>query len=150
MEKIKKLRQTFAKEKIDGYIVPKNDEFFEEYLPINKDRLNYISNFSGSFGFSIILKKKNYLFVDGRYTLQANKQSGAFFKIITLPCSMPANLIKKRYLIGYDPRLFTKKTLKNFFHKDIIFKAIEDNLVDKIWKRKSKINKKTFKKKSEI
>ena len=144
MEKIKKLRQTFAKEKIDGYIVPKNDEFFEEYLPINKDRLNYISNFSGSFGLSIILKKKNYLFVDGRYTLQANKQSGAFFKILTLPCSMPADLVKKKYLIGYDPRLFTKKTLKNFFHKDITFKAIEDNLVDKIWKRKSKINKKTF------
>ena len=34
---------------------------------------------------SIILKKKNYLFVDGRYTLQANNQSGKSFKIITIP-----------------------------------------------------------------
>ena len=31
MEKIKKLRDLFKKEKIDGYLVPKNDEFFEEY-----------------------------------------------------------------------------------------------------------------------
>ena len=27
---------------------------------------------------SLILKNNNYLFVDGRYTLQAIKQSGAF------------------------------------------------------------------------
>ena len=46
MEKIKKLRKTFVKEKIDGYIIPKNDEFFGEYIPMSKDRLNYISNFS--------------------------------------------------------------------------------------------------------
>ena len=37
------------------------------------DRLNYITNFSGSFGLSLILKEKSYLFVDGRYTLQASK-----------------------------------------------------------------------------
>ena len=34
MEKIKKLRKLFKKEKIDGYIVPKNDEFFGEYILI--------------------------------------------------------------------------------------------------------------------
>ena len=28
MEKISKLRKSFSKEKIDGYIIPKNDEFF--------------------------------------------------------------------------------------------------------------------------
>ena len=81
MEKVKLLKQLIKKEKIDGYIVPKNDEFFAEYLPPHNDRLNYISNFSGSYGFSLILKNKNYLFVDGRYTLQANNQSGKFFKI---------------------------------------------------------------------
>ena len=33
MEKIKKLKQNFSKcEKIDGYIIPKNDEFFGEYF----------------------------------------------------------------------------------------------------------------------
>ena len=68
------------KEEIDGYLVPKNDEFFGEYIDKRNDRLNYISNFSGSFGFALILKNKNYLFVDGRYTLQANKQSESFLR----------------------------------------------------------------------
>ena len=81
MEKISKLRKILNKEKIDGYLIPKNNEFFGEYVPDYNDRLNYISNFSGSYGFSLILKKKNYLFIDGRYTLQAKKQSGDFFKI---------------------------------------------------------------------
>ena len=79
MEKINKLKKILLNEKIDGYIIPKNDEFFGEYIPEYKDRLKYISNFSGSYGFAIILKNKNFLFVDGRYTLQANKQSGKFF-----------------------------------------------------------------------
>ena len=93
MEKIKKLKQTFKKEKIDGYIIPKNDEFFGEYIPDHNDRLRYISNFTGSYGFSLILKNKNYLFVDGRYTLQANNQSGKFFKLITFPHNMPRTLL---------------------------------------------------------
>ena len=33
----------------------------------------------------LILKKKNYLFVDGRYTLQAKRQSGKVFQILTIP-----------------------------------------------------------------
>ena len=79
MEKIKKLRNIFKRENIDGYLIPKNDEFFNEYLSSHNDRLSYISNFTGSYGFSLILKDKNYLFVDGRYSLQAFNQSGKFF-----------------------------------------------------------------------
>ena len=84
MEKIKKLRKIFIRENIDGYIIPKNDEFFGEYIAEGNDRLNYLTNFSGSYGFSLLLKNKNFLFVDGRYTLQATAQSGENFKIITI------------------------------------------------------------------
>ncbi len=145
MEKIRKLKKTFNIEKVDGYIIPKNDEFFGESVPFYNDRLNYISNFSGSYGFSLILKKKNYLFVDGRYTLQATKQSGSFFKIVTFPNLLPKDILKKKkYLIGYDPALFTRKTLNIFLNKNTSLKPIKDNLVDKIWKRNSKIKSKKF------
>ena len=60
MEKIEKLKRIFKIERIDGYIVPKNDEFFSEYTPNHNDRLNFITNFSGSFGLALILKNKNY------------------------------------------------------------------------------------------
>ena len=115
MEKINKLKKIFLREKIDGYIVPKNDEFFGEYIPAHNDRLNFISNFTGSYGFALILKNKNYLFVDGRYTLQAHQQSNDNFKIITFPQEMPSDILKKQNLtIGFDPKLFTRKTLYTF------------------------------------
>ena len=133
MEKIKKLKYSFQKEQIDGYIIPKNDEFFGEYIPNYNDRLNFISNFTGSYGFSLILKKDNFLFVDGRYTLQASKECGKFFKIITFPKRMPYDILKgKKISIGFDPKLFTKKTLNTFFGKNSCkLKPIKNNLVDK-------------------
>ena len=56
MEKIEKLKK-FLRKKIDGYIVPKNDEFFCEYIPDHNDRLNFISKFNGSYGFALNIKK---------------------------------------------------------------------------------------------
>ena len=63
---INELRSKFKKYVIDGYVIPKNDDYFTEYSKLN--RLEVISNFSGSAGLAIILKNKNYLFTDGRYT----------------------------------------------------------------------------------
>ena len=60
MEKIKKLRLLFKKENIDGYIIPKNDEFHGEYTPEYNDRLKFITNFSGSYGYALVLKNKNF------------------------------------------------------------------------------------------
>ncbi len=125
-EKIKKLRQNFIKYKIDGYIVPKNDEFFSENVFF--DRLKLISNFDGSAGMAIILKNKNYLFVDGRYTIQAKKQSGILFKVIEIHKSLPHKILKNLYL-GYDPKLFTKNQLNFYFGKNLILKPIDRNLI---------------------
>ena len=146
MEKIKKLKEIFNEERIDGYIITKNDEFFGEYIPEHNDRLRYISNFTGSYGFALILKNKNYLFVDGRYTLQAHSQAGKFFSIITFPNKMPKDILKNRRLvIGFDPKLFTKNIFGIFFGKNNCkFKPINNNLVDKIWKRKIKTYKNYF------
>tara|TARA_B100000900_G_scaffold339828_1_gene302436 strand:+ start:108 stop:1826 length:1719 start_codon:yes stop_codon:yes gene_type:complete len=146
MEKIKKIKKILERENIDGYIIPKNDEFFEESVPDHNDRLKFISNFTGSFGFALILKNKNYLFVDGRYTLQANNQSGEFFKIITIPDKKPYDVINgQKLLIGFDPKLFTKEFLNTFFSKTFCkFKSLDYNLIDEIWKRRKKVSKKKF------
>jgi len=146
MEKIEKLKKILIREKLDGYLIPKNDEFFGEYIPEQNDRLNFISDFNGSYGFALILKNKNYLFVDGRYTLQAKNQSGNNFKIITLPNNMPKDILKeKKFSIGYDPHLLTKHFFDIFFKKtNIKFLPLRENLIDKIWRRKKKIKIKKF------
>ena len=64
-QKLKELKNKFNRYGIDGYLIPKNDEYFSEFA--KKDKLKTITGFDGSFGLAIILKKKNFLFVDGRY-----------------------------------------------------------------------------------
>ena len=132
-KKIKILREKFNKYAIDGYIVPKNDEFFSEYAI--KDRLKIISNFNGSAGFAIITKKINYLFVDGRYTIQAKQQSGNHFKIIETHKYLPKKIIKELKL-GFDPSLFTKKIIDYNFGRSLNLKPIENNLIDEIYQNK--------------
>ena len=130
-EKIEKLKELITIHKLDGYIVPKNDAYFSEFaIP---DRLKTISNFSGSAGFAVITKKKNYLFVDGRYTIQAKNQAGKFFKIIEIPKMTPNEIFrkhKKKLLLGFDPQLFTNRSLKNNFKDSCNFLQVKNNLID--------------------
>ena len=103
--KIAKLKKLIQANNLDGYIIPKNDAYFSEYS--YPDRLKTISNFSGSAGFAIILKGKNYLFVDGRYVIQAQIQSGKYFKILEVPKFSTEYIfkkIKKKLLLGFDPQ----------------------------------------------
>ena len=137
-KRIKLLRSKFIHHKIDGYVIPKNDQFFSEYAA--EDRLKIISNFSGSAGLAIVLKKKSYLFVDGRYTIQAQQQSGKKFKIIEIHKFLPFKIIKNLKL-GFDPSLFTRKQLNVYFNNSLILKPINKNLVDEIYKDKTSKNK---------
>ena len=139
-KRISKLRDKFLDFGIDGYIVPKNDEFFSEYS--QKDRLKTISNFNGSAGFAIILKRQNYLFVDGRYTIQAEIESGKEFKIINLSKILNCKLFKNLTL-GIDPRLFTFEQINDFFRKYNKIKEIKQNLIDLIY-NKYQVNTKPF------
>ena len=140
-KRIRQLRKKFNQFNIDGYIVPKNDEFFSEYAAI--DRLKIISNFSGSAGLAVILKKNNYLFVDGRYTIQAQQQSGKQFKIIEIHKFLPHSLIKNLTL-GFDPNLLTKRQLYGYFGKFLELKQINNNLIDEIYKKRNLRAKKFF------
>ena len=127
------LRKKFKKYNIDGYVIPKNDDYFTEYSKIN--RLKIISNFSGSAGLAIILKNKNYLFTDGRYTIQSQIESGKNFEIINFEKLINCNLFKNLKL-GIDPKLFTYNQIKKYFLKYNKVKFIKENLIDQIEKKK--------------
>ena len=139
------LKKLMNNENIDGYIVPKNDEFFSEYSFPN--RLKLISNFSGSAGLGIILKDKNFLFVDGRYTLQANIECGKNFKIFEIPKIRPFDLItkiKNKLTLGFDPKLFTEFSLKSNFRDTCNLIPINNNLIDEIFNLKNNYKVKEF------
>ena len=79
------------------------------------------------------------MFVDGRYTIQAKQESGKNFNIIEIHKSLPNTIIKNLNL-GYDPKIFTSKNLKNYFSNNNLT-LINDNLIDQIFKFKEKKTK---------
>ncbi|MDC1079604.1 aminopeptidase family protein P [Candidatus Pelagibacter sp.] len=141
------LRKKFKKYDIDGYVIPKNDDYFTEYSKIN--RLKIISNFSGSAGLAVILKDKNYLFTDGRYTIQSEIESGKYFKIVNFEKIINCNLFKNLKL-GLDPKLFTHQQINNYFLNNNKIKFLSNNLIDEIKNQKAIKSSPFFPLKSEI
>ena len=64
--RIKLLREKFSKFNIDGYIIPKNDDYFGEYSEVNyicsecnrKTTKHYDKIFNFSFAFSPTIQEK--------------------------------------------------------------------------------------------
>ncbi len=127
-QKLKELKNKFYHHKIDGYVVPKNDEYFSEFS--KKDKLKTITGFDGSFGLAIILKKKNFLFVDGRYIEQAKIQTGKKFKIFEIPKKLPYQILSSRLNLGFDPTVFTSRSLIYFFRHKIKLTPINKRLLN--------------------
>ena len=127
-----KINNIIISNNLDGYILPKNDNYFTEYSKINN--LRSVTKFSGSAGFAVFLKNKKYLFVDGRYTIQAEKESGNKFKICEIPYIWPKDILEKKIKIGFDPSLFTWGTLNKYFggEYDLIPIKLKSKIKNKI------------------
>eukprot|EP01037_Dinobryon_pediforme_P011330 gene11330-11417_t len=68
------LRKFLKDNQCEGMIVPRANCFQGEDVAPFEERLAWLTGFTGSAGFAIVLLEKACLFVDGRYTLQAQKQ----------------------------------------------------------------------------
>ncbi len=137
------LRAEMKSLKIDGFIVPHDDEYQNEYIPAYAERLMWVSGFSGSAGAAIILADSAVIFVDGRYTLQVRQQTDdAFFQyedvVETPPDQWLADHAAKNLRIGYDPMLHTKagveKLEKAAKKAGFALVALDRNPIDAAWK----------------
>ncbi len=110
------IRSAMARQGIDGFLIPHEDEHQNEYLPAANDRLAWATGFTGSAGAAVILKEKAAIFVDGRYTLQVRDQvdEGLFEIRDLLDGGVSAYLqeaARPGWTIGYDPHLHSPDAL---------------------------------------
>jgi Xaa-Pro aminopeptidase len=111
-ERLQRLRQTLAAEELNGFLLPRSDEFQNEYVAPDAEQLLWLTGFSGSWGTAAVLMDKAALFIDGRYTLQAAAQvDGSAYEIVNIADCSIANSLKQNLKsgdrLGYDPRLHT-------------------------------------------
>ncbi len=136
------LRALLKKNRLDAYLVPRQDEFQGEYVSAYAERLKWISGFSGSWGIAIITAADAFIFVDGRYTVQVRDQIDTkLFKPLHLVETPPHKWIegnlKKGTRIGFDPWLTTIADADRFQAacKNIGANLVPlaSNLIDQIW-----------------
>jgi len=143
------LRAEMAKRKIDGFFIPRADEFQGEYVPARAERLEWITGFTGSAGYAVALTDKAAFFTDGRYTLQAQTQvDKKDFEICSLsedqppaPTMTPVEWIEKNLpqgaRFGIDPWVHTPNDIKKI--RDAVTRAggtlvlLDDNPLDAAW-----------------
>ena len=73
-QRLNAIRQWLEKENIDALIIPHEDEYLGEYIPLHNERLHWLTGFTGSAGLAVVTQHKAAIFVDGRYTVQVTKQ----------------------------------------------------------------------------
>ncbi len=70
-EKLALLREEMSKHNIDAFIVYSADPHMSEYLPNEWQERSWLTGFTGSAGFVVVMKEKAGLWTDGRYFTQA-------------------------------------------------------------------------------
>lgn len=118
-EKLTRLRAELARQGVAGFIVPRADEHQGEYVPPSAERLAWLTGFTGSAGLAVVLRAHAAMFVDGRYTLQAEAQvDGALYErrhLVEQPAAdwIAAHLPSGETL-GYDPWLLTPGDVERY------------------------------------
>ena len=136
------LRAAFDALGIDGFLVPRADEYQGEYVPASAERLAWLTGFTGSAGVALVMRGQAVVFVDGRYVTQLAEQvDGNVYTGGDLVGEPPhlwlANHAPKGFRLGIDPGLHTGAEVRR------LEKALADlggalvllphNPLDRIW-----------------
>src|SRR5689334_7328149 len=136
------LRAALARRGLAGFVVPRADRHQNEYLPASEERLAWLTGFTGSAGFAIVLADRAAIFVDGRYTLQVRDQVDTdVFAVEHLIDSPPETWLEANLpagaKLGYDPWLHTvegaQKLAKACAAANAALVPAEPNPIDALW-----------------
>ncbi|MGC6496831.1 MAG: aminopeptidase P family protein [Candidatus Puniceispirillaceae bacterium] len=139
---VARLRDRLQTIGLDGWYIGREDMFQGEEVPPCEERLAFVSGFTGSAGYGVVMAESAALFSDGRYSLQMASQSdAALWSTHTLPEASLSGWLKQAdgagKRIGVDPRLVTvagfRRLEKSCRDAGAALVAHADNPVDAIW-----------------
>jgi Xaa-Pro aminopeptidase len=141
-DRIDRLRQVLKAQKLDAFIIPQGDMWNGEHPDLCDQRFQFICGFDASAGYVVVTYDKATVLIDGRYTVQANKQIdpdvfdiGYYTK--TSPIDYAISCLEEGNVVGYDPWLHTQSNVKTMQKKcdasGVILQPVAHNPVDAIW-----------------
>jgi Xaa-Pro aminopeptidase len=139
--RLKELRTVLAAAGYDGFLVPRADIHQGEYVAEADERLKWLTGFTGSAGFCIVLPKVAGMFIDGRYRTQVKAQVDlGHFSPVPWPEVKPADWLREKLpqggRIAFDPWLHTAREIGELEEKlkdSGIALVPTANFVDRVW-----------------
>ena len=119
-ERIQKLQNLMKENGIDLYIIPTSDYHQSEYVGEYFAARKYMSGFTGSAGTLIVGLDNAYLWVDGRYHIQAEKQlAGSGITLMKMGLANVKSIAQfldenQDKTLGFDGRVLSYEEVKNF------------------------------------
>ena len=141
--RINELRKLMKQNNIDIYVIPTNDYHSSEYVGDYFKCREYMSGFTGSAGTLIVTLEEACLWIDGRYFIQAEKET-ADSEIKLMKMTLPGVPTILEYLhqfkdltIGFDGKVIPYNDAKKYGQN------IQANLdlVNQIWKYRPAMSK---------
>jgi Xaa-Pro aminopeptidase len=136
------LRERLVDARLDGFIVPRADAHQGEYVAARDARLAWLTGFTGSAGFAVVLRKIAGVFIDGRYRTQVKAQVDlAHFTPVPWPDVSLAAWLREQMpdggRVGFDPWLMSHTQIAAartaLEGSGIELVAVGANPVDAIW-----------------
>ena len=137
------LRAELTERRLDGFVVPRSDEYQGEYVSARSERLAWLTGFTGSAGVAVVLRGQAVLFVDGRYTTQAATEVDATLFEIRHLTHQPltawlAEKLPPDARLGFDPWLHTPNAVSRLQRACARVGAaavpVDSNPVDAVWR----------------
>ena len=134
------LRAALAAEGLAGFIIPRADVHQGEYVAARDERLQWLTGFTGSAGFAVVLPSIAGVFIDGRYRTQVKGQVDlAHFTPVPWPDVKPGVWIREHLsagVVGFDPWLHTADEIEKLEAAleghGVTLRPVR-NFVDAIW-----------------
>ena len=141
VERLARLRQVLADAGVDGFIVPRADVHQGEYVAPADERLKWLTGFTGSAGFCVVLPQIAGVFIDGRYRTQVKSQVDlAVFTPVPWPEVKAGDWIADHMpgggKIAYDPWLHTQREIAELAERlgrSATTLVASENWIDRIW-----------------
>ena len=141
-QRLEALRRWMADEAYDAVVIPRADESLGEYLPEHNERLRWLTGFTGSAGAAVVLRDRAAIFVDGRYTVQVQRQVDPYlFEYCDLIDAPPVGWLSSNLpaasRVACDPRLHSLRWYRDSYRQlaDVAIELVvhSDNPVDRLW-----------------
>ncbi|WP_294189000.1 aminopeptidase P family protein [uncultured Clostridium sp.] len=152
MSNLEKLRKAMKIENINYYIIPSSDSHQSEYVSEYFKGREYVSGFTGSAGTLLVGLEDAYLWTDGRYFIQADKElksSGISLMKMRTP-GYPTieewikDNVKENEVLGFDGKVFSVNQYEGYLNiaKENNFNInMRNDLLDSIWEERPQLPK---------